>query len=179
MRLNDLKVLPNRAPRASDRRLMLGSATVLAALLILSLALFFFSGNWARRIVFFPQTTSRKLVGEIRFLPRRGNLAGNVRALVEEELLGPSRPLHGRILPRSARLQTVLARKSDLYLSLSQGVLQPDRECPYAPQEALEALATAIRYNFPAIRRLHVLIEGQVPFGWGAQGLALRPELLR
>jgi hypothetical protein len=179
MRLNNLRVLPNKPLRATDRLLILASAGVFVVLLGFSLVLLLAGGHWARRILFFPETTSRKLAGETRFLPRRGGLAGNVRLLVEEALLGPTLPLHGRILPRSTRLQTVLVRKGNVYISLSQGLLRQDRECPYDPQEALEALGTAIRFNFPWIRSLNLLIEGQVPFGWGAEGLGFRPELLR
>jgi hypothetical protein len=178
MRLNNLRVLPNRPLRAADRLLILASAGVLVVLLALSLALFFDGGHWARRILFFPESTSRKLAGETRFLPRQSGLAENVRLLVEEALLGPTLPLHGRLLPRTTRLQTVLARRGNVYISLSQGILRQDRECPFSPQEALEALGTAIRFNFPQIRSLYLLIDGQVPFGWGAEGLAFRPELL-
>jgi hypothetical protein len=178
MRLNNLRVLPSKPLRAADRALILGSAGLLAALLAFSLAFYFAGGHWVRRILFFPETTSRKLAGETRFLPRRGGLAGNVRLLVEEALLGPTLPLHGRLLPRTTRLQTVLVRKGNVYISLSQGILRQDKECPFNPQEALEALGTAIRFNFPRIRSLNLLIEGQVPFGWGAEGLDFRPELL-
>jgi hypothetical protein len=179
MRLNDLRVLPNRPLRSTDRLLISVSAGVFTILLAFSLVLFLAGGHWARRTLLFPETTSRKLAGETRFLPRRSDLAGNVRLLVEEALLGPNLPLHQRILPRTTRLQTVLARRGSVYVSLSQGLLREDRECPYSPQEALEALGTAILFNFPRIRSLHLLIEGQLPFGWGAQGLGFRPELLR
>jgi hypothetical protein len=151
----------------------------MAFLLVCSLALFLAGGHWARRVLFFPETISRKLAGETRYLPRRGGLEGNVRLLVEEALLGPALPLHQRILPRSTRLQTVLVHRGAVIVSLSGGILLQDPECPFTPLEALEALGTLIRFNFPRARSLQLLIEGQVPFGWGAQGVRFRPELLR
>lgn len=178
MRLNNLRVLPNRPLGAADRLLILASSGVLIVLLAFSLAFFFAGGRWARRILFFPEATSRRLAGETRFLPRRSGMAENIRLLVEESLLGPTLPLHDRLLPRTTRLQTVLVRKGNVYISLSQDILRQDRECPFSPQEALEALATAIRFNFPRIRSLNLLIDGQVPFEWGAEGLRFRPELL-
>ena len=179
MRLRNLRVLPSKPPHASDRLLLAAGAGALALLLAVSLVLFLAGGHWARRVLFFPETISRKLTGEIRYLPRRSGLEGNVRLLVEEALLGPALPLHQRILPRSTHLQTVLVHSGTLIVSLSEGILQADPECPFSPLDALQALGTLIRFNFPGARSLQLLIEGQVPSGWGAEGVRFRPELLR
>ncbi len=179
MRLRNLRVLPSKPLHASDRLLVVAGAGALALLLALSLVLFLAGGHWARRVLFFPETISRKLAGEIRYLPRRSGLEGNVRLLVEEALLGPALPLHQRILPRSARLQTVLIHRGTLIVSLSEGILIQDPECPFSPLEALQALGTLIRFNFPGARSLELLIEGQVPSGWEEESVRFRPELLR
>ncbi len=179
MLLRNLRVLPSKPLRAADRLLLACGAGALAFLLAISLALFLAGGHWARRVLFFPETISRKLAGETRYLPRRGGLEGDVRLLIEEALLGPALPLHQRILPRSTRLQTVLVHRGTVIVSLSEGILRQDPECPFSPLEALQALGTLIRFNFPGTRSLQMLIEGQVPFGWGAEGVRFRPELLR
>jgi hypothetical protein len=165
--------------RATDRLLLAAGAGVFVFLLACSLALFLAGGNWARRVLFFPETISRKLAGETRYLPRRGGLEGNVRLLVEEALLGPALPLHQRILPRTTRLQMVLVNRGTVIVSLSEGILLQDPECPFSPLDALEAMGTLIRFNFPHVRSLQLLIEGQVPSGWGAEGVHFRPEMLR
>ena len=179
MRLRNLRVLPSKPLRATDRLLVAAGAGALALLLAISLALFLAGGHWARRVLFFPETISRKLSGETRYLPRRSGLEGNVRLLVEEALLGPALPLHQRILPRNTHVQTVLVHRGTVIVSLSEGILRPDPECPFSSLEALQALGTLIRFNFPGARSLQLLIEGQVPFGWGAEGVGFRPELLR
>jgi len=179
MRSRNLRVLPSKPLRGADRRLIASAAGALFLLLAISLALFLAGGHWVRRVLFFPETISRKLAAETRYLPRRGGLEGDVKLLIEEALLGPALPLHQRILPRSTHLQTVLVHRGTLIVSLSGGILIQDPECPFSPLEALQALGTLIRFNFPRARSLQLLIEGQVPFGWGEEGVRFRPELLR
>jgi hypothetical protein len=36
-----------------------------------------------------------------------------------------------------------------------------------------------VKFNFPRVRRLELLIEGQVPEGWGGGGLRLERRLLK
>ncbi len=59
----------------------------------------------------------------------------------------------------------MLARQRRVYLSLSSGILREGGESPFRPEQALQALANVILFNFPRIRRLELLIEGQVPRG--------------
>jgi hypothetical protein len=154
-----------------------GSAGLFLLLLAVSLALFLGGRHWARRTLFFPEISSQKLVGETRFLPRRRSLEQDVQLLVEEVILGPEMPMHRPLLPRETRLLSVLARQRRVYLSLSQGILQQGGEAPFAPGEALQALANVILFNFPRIRRLELLIEGQVPGGGSEFGF--EPRLLK
>ncbi len=163
--------------RTADRRAIGASVGVFLLLLLLSLTLFFTGKHWARRTLFFPEIGSSKLAGETRFLPRRPTLEGNVRLLVEETVLGPEMPMHRPLVPRQTRLQSVLVRQRDVYVSLSDGILRADVDTPFAPEQSLEALSTLILFNFPRIRRLELLIEGQVPRGGSVFGY--RRALLR
>jgi hypothetical protein len=104
-----------------------------------------------------------KLAGESRFLPRRRNLERDVQLLVEELILGPELPMHRLLLPRETRLLSVLARQRRVYLSLSHGILREGGESPFKPDEAMQALSDVILFNFPRIRHLELLIDGQVP----------------
>jgi hypothetical protein len=163
--------------RAADRRAIGVSAAALLLLLLASLTLFLTGKHWARRTLFFPEISSARLAGETRFLPRRPTLEGNVRLLLEETILGPEMPMHRPLVPRQTRLQSVLVRQRDVYVSLSDGILQADADTPFTPEQSLEALSTLVLFNFPRIRRLELLIEGQVPRGGSLFGY--RPELLR
>lgn len=156
---------------------MVGSVSLFLFLLLLSLVLFLSGRPWVRRTLFFPEISSQKLVGETRFLPRRGNLEQDVQLLVEEVILGPEMPMHRPLLPRETRLLSLLARQHRVYLSLSSGILHEGGESPFAVQEALQALSNVILFNFPRIRRLEMLIDGQVPRGGSA--FRFLPQLLK
>jgi hypothetical protein len=163
MLLKRLRALPNRSLRSAERLLLGGSAALFVLLLGVSLALFLTGRHWARRTLFFPEISQQKLVGESRFLPRRRSLERDVQLLVEEVILGPELPMHRPLLPRETRLLSVLARQRRVYLSLSSGILRAGGDSPFTPEQALQALSNVILFNFPRIRRLEVLIDGQVP----------------
>ena len=153
------------------------SGAVFLLLLLASLALFLTGRHWARRTLFFPEISSTRLAGETRFLPRRPNLESNIALLVEEAILGPEMPMHRPLLPRQTRLLSVLARQRTVYVSLSDGILLAGDAAAFPPEQSLEALSTMILFNFPRVRRLELLIEGQVPSGGSVFGF--RPGLLR
>jgi hypothetical protein len=165
MLLKRLRVLPSRSLRSAERLLLASGLSLFLLLLLVSLALFLTSRSWARRTLFFPEISSSRLVGETRFLPRRRSLELDVQLLVEEAILGPELPMHRPLLPRETRLLSVLARQRRVYLSLSSGILREGGESPFETGEALQALSNVILFNFPRIRRLELLIDGQVPSG--------------
>jgi hypothetical protein len=177
MLLKKLRVLPSRSLRSSERLLLAYSVSLFLLLLLVSLALFLTSGSWARRTLFFPEISSQKLLGETRFLPRRRSLELDVQILVEEAILGPELPMHRPLLPRETRLISVLARQRRVYLSLSSGILREGGESPFQAEQALQALGNVILFNFPRIRRLELLIDGQVPSGGSV--FRFRPQLLK
>ncbi len=174
MLLKRPRVLRNRPLRSVDRLLLAGGGSLFLLLLLLSLVLFLTGPHWARRTLFFPQISSQKLVGEIRFLPRRASLEQDVQLLVEEVILGPEMPMHRPLLPRETRLLSVLARQRRVYLSLSHGILREGGESPFGAGEALQALSDVILFNFPRIRHLELLIDGQVPRGGSEYGFDSR-----
>jgi hypothetical protein len=176
MLLKRLRALPNRPLRCAEKLLLSGSVSLFLLLLLVSMVVFLAGRPWARRTLFFPQISSAKLVGETRFLPRRRNLERDVQLLVEEAILGPELPMHRPLLPRETRLLSVLARQRRVYLSLSSGILRRG-ETPFEAEAALQALANVILFNFPRIRRLELLIEGQAPRGGSV--FRFQPGLLK
>lgn len=137
--------------------------TLLGALAV-SLLLFFLLGNGkVQRVLFFPDTRGVSLVAEQRSLPRHQGLEEDARELVEGFLLGPLRPELSRAFPRGATVQSLVVRNGVLYLDLSAAAALPDPEVSLEAREALEALARAIRANFPRVRKVQATIGGQVP----------------
>jgi hypothetical protein len=148
---------------------------VFIGILVVALALFLLFGNGTTsRILFFPHQTGRRLVTEQRSLPRRGGFEKDVVELVEGVLLGPTRHDAQRLFPRGGRVIAAMMNGRTLYLDLSASILVTDPDVPLAGEDALDALAHSIRFNFPRVREVVFLLDGQSPrFAKGArQGVA-------
>ena len=150
-----------------------------AFLLILSVTLFLVTKPWYPRVLFFPEQTSGKLVGERRFLPPRRGLTSQVELYVQELILGPSDPLLTRIVPREVHLLSVIARDGEVYVNLSREILQIKPDAPLSFDQSLQAIANGVLFNFPTVRDLYLLVEGQIPGERYADGFAFEKKLLR
>lgn len=148
-------------------------------LLVLSLTLYIVTKPWYPRVLFFPESTTGKLVGERRFLPLRSGLASQIELYVQELILGPSDPLLTRIVPREVRLRSVITRDGEVYVSLSREIieLQPDASLSF--DQSLQAIANGVLYNFPKVRDLYLLVEGQIPGQQHADGFVFEKKLLK
>ena len=148
-------------------------------LLALSLTLYFVTKPWYPRVLFFPETTTGKLVGERRFLPPRSGLTSQIELYVQELILGPSNPLLTRIVPRHVRLRSVIARNGQVYVSLSREIIELQPDAPLSFDQSLQAIANGVLYNFPKIRDLYLLVEGQIPGEQYADGFVFEKKLLK
>jgi hypothetical protein len=148
-------------------------------LLVLSLTLYLITQPWYPRVLFFPESTTGKLVGERRFLPLRRGLASKVELYVQELILGPADPLLGRIVSREVHLRSVIARDGKVYVSLSREVIERRPGAPLSFDDSLQAIANGVLYNFPKVRVLYVLVEGQIPGEQYADGFVFQKKLLK
>ena len=158
-------------------RLVFGALFIF--LLVLSLALYFVAKPWYPRVLFFPEQTTGKLVGERRFLPHRAGLTSQIELYVQELILGPSDPLLARIVPREVRLRSVIARDGAVYVSLSREIIENQPDVPLGFDQSLQAIANGVLFNFPAVRDLHLLVEGQIPGEQFADGFVFEKKLLK
>jgi hypothetical protein len=158
-------------------RLILGALFIF--LFVLSLTVYVLSRPWTPRVLFFPEDVTGKLVGERRFLPPRRGLAANVELYVQELILGPSEPLTDRLVPKEVRLDSVVAGQGNVYVSLSREILKPSPDTPLGFDQTLQAIADGVLYNFPQVRRLHLLVEGQVPGERHPDGFSFDKKLLK
>jgi hypothetical protein len=144
---------------------------VFIGVLAVAVVFFLFLGNGTTsRIIFFPTQTGKRLVAEQRFLPRRGGFEKDVAELVEGVFLGPTRHDAQRLFPRGGRVTAAMVNGRTLYLDLSSTILMNDPDAPLTGKDALNALARSIRFNFPRIREVVFLVDGQSPrFGTGAR----------
>jgi hypothetical protein len=148
-------------------------------LLALSLTLYFVGKPWHPRVLFFPETSTGKLVGERRFLPPRSGLTPQIELYVQELLLGPSNPLLTRIVPREVRLRSAIARDGTVYVNLSREIIELQPGAPLSFDQSLQAIANGVLYNFPRVRGLYLLVEGQIPGEQHADGFVFEKKLLK
>lgn len=120
-----------------------------------------------RRVLFFPELASRggalRLIGEVRYVPYRDDAGADLRTLLEETILGPADHRAHRLLPRALQVISAHVRGGTAYVNLSRHVWFGATPVPSTGAERIQALTAAIRYNFPALQEVRMLIEGQEP----------------
>ncbi|UCF99067.1 MAG: GerMN domain-containing protein [Spirochaetaceae bacterium] len=162
---------------SGNLRLVLGVLFVF--LLILSLTLYFLSNPWNARVLFFPEGATGKLVGERRFLPPRRGLTAEVELYVQELILGPADPLLSRIVSREVRLHSVIVQDGKAYVSLSREILEPVPDAALSFDQTLQTIANGVLYNFPRVRGLYLLVDGQLPGEQYADGFTIEKKLFK
>lgn len=148
-------------------------------LIVLSLFFYFLKQPWSARVLFFPDTATGRLVGERRSLPPRRGLTANVELYVQELILGPADPLLTRVVPRDVTLHSVLSRQGEVYVSLSKEIVDLSPDAVLSFDQAMQAIANGVLYNFPHVKRLYLLVEGQLPGERYADGFTFEKKLLK
>lgn len=132
------------------------------------------SSGRERRVLFFPQAWGSggelRLMGEVRYVPYRADAGGDLRMLVEETILGPADHRAQRLLPGASEVISAHVRGGAAYLNLSRHAWFAPTPEPSSGAERMRALAAAIRFNFPGLQEVRMLIEGQEPRYAGAAG---------
>lgn len=153
--------------------------TLFLFLIVLSLSFYFLSKPWSTRVLFFPDSATGRLVGERRFLPPRRGVTANVELYVQELILGPADPLLTRVVPIDVTLQSVLSRQGEVYVGLSKEIIDLSPEAALSFDQAMQTIANGVLYNFPHVRRLYLLVEGQLPGERYAEGFTFEKKLLK
>ena len=154
--------------RNSPNRLTTAVGATLAVCVLISIGFFFTVGNnRAYRTLFFPSADrvspglAVSIAGEKRRVPAHRNLQDNAGQLVQELILGPSDPTLRPLLGPGTRLIAVVAAGRDVYVNLTADLLLSSGPLPAEAQ--IQAIASNLAYNFPRVRRIYVLIDGQTP----------------
>ena len=79
----------------------------------------------------------------------------------------------------SIALLSVVARDGEVYVSLSREIIRTQPGSPLSVDQSLQAIANGVLYNFPAVRDLHLLVEGQIPGEQYADGFVFEKKLLK
>ena len=157
-------------------------AGLLAFLLVLSVLLYTGYGtSRVRRVLFFPDPVSGKLVGEEHYIPRTSGWEEDARQLVRELLLGPSAYDLAPVVPRSVGLRSLTLADRIVYLDLSADLVIDAATVPLGLDKVVQAIANNLYFNFPRLRGVYLFIHGQIPVlaGVDASRLAYSREMVR
>jgi hypothetical protein len=163
----------NRAP---------ASASLLGALFAVSLAVYLVAGTErVRRVLFFPDPGTHKLVGEEHFVPRAAGAQESMKTLVDEILLGPASFELGALLPRTVRVRSVSLRERVLYVDFSAALILDAGSVPLGLAAIVQGVANDLYFNFPRLKGVYVFVHGQIPSitGFDAANLAYSPQNVR
>lgn len=155
-----MREIPRRQPAPA-------AAVVLLLAAVVSIVGHLAAVNRVRRTLFFPRMAGRppaqrvRYSGEERRVPARRGLEARVAGLVEEILLGPEDPASRPLVSPGTRLLSVVAGGGTVYVSLTSGLLNEGSVVP--PERQVQAIADTIYFNFPAVRKAFVLLDGQAP----------------
>ena len=126
-----------------------------------------------RRVLFFPEVSGAgdalRLMGEVRYVPYRAAAGADLRVLLEETILGPADHRAHRLLPPASHVISSHVHGGTAYVNLSRHVWFAPTPVPSSGAERVQALAAAIRFNFPRLQEVRMLIEGQEP-RWNPAG---------
>ena len=133
-----------------------------------------------RRVLFFPelpyhgaaqseqgeqdeQSRDRVLHQEVRYVPYRSHAELALRLLVEETILGPADHRTYHLLPAGVRVISTHVADGVAYVNLSHHALLGVTAVPSTGAERIRTLTDIILFNFPRLRAVHVLVDGQEP----------------
>jgi hypothetical protein len=153
-----MKKIRNLEP-AQHVLVALGAFSLILVLSVLFFAIF--RGDLNRRVIFFPDAITHKLVGEERFIKGKPSTLENVKSLVAEILLGPSGPDLLRIFPKETKLISILAKGQDVYINLSEDILFNTDRIPLKFDVMFLACNNTLRFNFSGLAGIHYFIHGE------------------
>ncbi|MDE0445224.1 MAG: GerMN domain-containing protein [Spirochaetaceae bacterium] len=127
-----------------------------------------------RRVLFFPelpyhgaaqseQRQVRVLHQEVRYVPYRSRAEPALRLLVEETILGPADHRTYHLLPAGVRVISTHVADAVAYVNLSHHALLGATAIPSSGGERIGTLTDIILFNFPRLRAVRILVDGQEP----------------
>lgn len=147
---------------SQDRTTLLAAGVYFGSLLVSVLWFFLFPLDFEQQVLFFPDTVSGRLRGEVRLMPKQKEREAEVAQLIDELLLGPTGIQSTRLFPRDVFRNSTLISGEVVYADLSIEAAIFPGDIPL--EEALFAVRKSILYNFRRFSSVVITIGGQVPF---------------
>ena len=112
--------------------------------------------------VYFCGESDEELRGEYRTIRNQGNVAGNIKATISELLAGPKDADLAPILPRKTNIINVYIDRYDIcYLDFSKEIKENAMGGSSSELLIINGIAYTVAKNFPAIKKLQILVDGE------------------
>ncbi|MEE9218947.1 MAG: GerMN domain-containing protein [Acidobacteriota bacterium] len=113
-------------------------------------------------VLFFSREGTAGLYPEMRRILVTASLTDQVRQVVEALIRGPRRALGVAVLPKQAQLRQIyLDREGNAYVDFTPELVTRHPGGTEAEVATLFALVNALTYNFPEIRSVQILVDGE------------------
>lgn len=113
-------------------------------------------------VVFFSREGTEGLVPEKRRIYVTASIPDQARQVIEELIRGPRRTLNVPVLPRETTLRQVyLDGEGHAYVDFGADLISRHPGGSQAESATLFAVVNSLAYNFPEIKSVQILIEGE------------------
>jgi hypothetical protein len=113
------------------------------------------------RVLFFPDEDGQQMLGELRRLPVRDNLEGNIELFIDELILGPGEIDLFRLFPEEVRLESLLITGNTIYLGFSENLVTTAETVPLSFNGIITAVGEAVVFNFPEVKEVKTAVGGE------------------
>ena len=136
--------------------------SLFAAFFIVTLVFITFDADRRiERVLFFPDEEGRELHGELRRLPVRDDVVGNIELYINEIILGPVTIDLYRLIPQQVKLDSLLVDDDVLYLGFSENLITAAETVPMGFSGIIEGVEKAVVFNFPEIKEVKTAVGGE------------------
>ena len=148
--------------QSQDRTTLLSAGVYLGSLFVSFVWFLLFPLDLQEQVLFFPDTVSGRLRGEVRLLPKQDQETEEVAIMIDQLLLGPTGIQSTRLMPRGVKRESTMISGDVAYADLSIEAAIFEGDIPL--EDALFAIEKSILYNFRRLSTVVITIGGQVPF---------------
>lgn len=116
-----------------------------------------------RRRFLFPSENGTSISGEVRPVPRSGDLETEITTYVKELLLGPSELRMGDLFPEGTRLNQLILLENSLFIDFSKELVFNLENHHLTLVEIKELVVDNLTMNYPRIESVVITVNGVEP----------------
>ncbi len=156
------RILVNKTRNINMLPLLLGG--ILLVFLLLSILFYTLEpAKQLRRKFIFPREMSMKLTGETRNVSVSSNRESNIRAYLDDLLLGPATLRLVPIFPEGTRLNHLKLVNNDVYVDFSRNLVFNLENHSLKLVEIKNLLVDNLSVNFPFLEKIIITVNGLEP----------------